>query len=318
MRTRSSSNLVGESSPNLTSSNPRRRNFRRSKQPFILEESPVDTMADQRTMAELLRAPTEGYAEEIVVPPILAEHFELKHSERKPRKGQNQIKTKQKREAWRSPAISNITPLVWKSHLDNQLDVELLDLYDRCYARQAVMDNTVNQRAWELLKVVKQMKGECDVLKERERARDNECKELRAKCEAAMADFNNNLAVNVLREKITALFGEVASLEAEKARLKAVETSLRQEVENVKHDRAELVSSAVFYGRCAAFEEVTKIKEPFDLSKVKALVEALLSKKPPTLQCTTQTRTHAPAPSSQKATTSSTPVSKPQSPSLAT
>nr|GEW32155.1 hypothetical protein [Tanacetum cinerariifolium] len=37
-------------------------------------------MAGQHTMAELLRAPTEVYAEEIVVPPILAEHFELKHS----------------------------------------------------------------------------------------------------------------------------------------------------------------------------------------------------------------------------------------------
>nr|GEU36930.1 reverse transcriptase domain-containing protein [Tanacetum cinerariifolium] len=37
-------------------------------------------MADQRIMTELLRAPTEGYAEAIVVPPILAEHFELKHS----------------------------------------------------------------------------------------------------------------------------------------------------------------------------------------------------------------------------------------------
>ncbi|GJV86485.1 reverse transcriptase domain-containing protein [Tanacetum coccineum] len=72
MRTRSSSNP--------TTSNPRRRNRRRSKQPFSLEESPVVTMADQRTMAELLRAPTEGYAEAIVVPPILAEHFELKHS----------------------------------------------------------------------------------------------------------------------------------------------------------------------------------------------------------------------------------------------
>nr|GEW65916.1 ribonuclease H-like domain-containing protein [Tanacetum cinerariifolium] len=34
--------------------------YGRSKQPFILEESPIDTMADQRTMAELLRAPTEG------------------------------------------------------------------------------------------------------------------------------------------------------------------------------------------------------------------------------------------------------------------
>nr|GEW06360.1 reverse transcriptase domain-containing protein [Tanacetum cinerariifolium] len=80
MRTRSSSNLVGESSPNPTTSNLKRRNRRRSKQPFILEESPLDTMADQRTMAELLCAPTEGYAGAIVVLPILAEHFELKHS----------------------------------------------------------------------------------------------------------------------------------------------------------------------------------------------------------------------------------------------
>ncbi|GJU59825.1 retrovirus-related pol polyprotein from transposon TNT 1-94 [Tanacetum coccineum] len=84
MQTRSSSNLVGNSSSsNPTTTNPKRRNRRRSNQrvePFALEESPVVTMADQRTMAELLRAPTEGYAEAIVVPPILAEHFELKHS----------------------------------------------------------------------------------------------------------------------------------------------------------------------------------------------------------------------------------------------
>nr|GEU83070.1 reverse transcriptase domain-containing protein [Tanacetum cinerariifolium] len=60
MRTRSSSNLPVVSPPNPSTSNPKRRNRRRSKQPFILEESPVDTMADQRTMAELLRAPTEG------------------------------------------------------------------------------------------------------------------------------------------------------------------------------------------------------------------------------------------------------------------
>nr|GFA46532.1 reverse transcriptase domain-containing protein [Tanacetum cinerariifolium] len=80
MRTRSSSNLVGESSPNPTTSNPKLRNRRRSKQPFILEESPLDTMADQRTMAKLLCAPIEGYAEAIIVPLILAEHFELKHS----------------------------------------------------------------------------------------------------------------------------------------------------------------------------------------------------------------------------------------------
>nr|GEU78667.1 hypothetical protein [Tanacetum cinerariifolium] len=37
-------------------------------------------MADQRTIGELLRAPTEGYAEAIVVPLILAKQFKLKHS----------------------------------------------------------------------------------------------------------------------------------------------------------------------------------------------------------------------------------------------
>ncbi|GKC60584.1 reverse transcriptase domain-containing protein, partial [Tanacetum coccineum] len=77
MRTRSSSNLIVESS-----TTPKRRNRRRSKQrvePFSLEETFVVTMADQRTMAELLQAPTEGYGDAIVIPAILAENFELKH-----------------------------------------------------------------------------------------------------------------------------------------------------------------------------------------------------------------------------------------------
>nr|GEV14675.1 reverse transcriptase domain-containing protein [Tanacetum cinerariifolium] len=80
MHTRSSSNLPVESPPNPSTSNLKRRNRIRSKQPLILKESLVDTMADQRTTEELLRAPTEGYAEAIVVPLILAEQFELKHS----------------------------------------------------------------------------------------------------------------------------------------------------------------------------------------------------------------------------------------------
>ncbi|GKE89933.1 hypothetical protein Tco_1567408 [Tanacetum coccineum] len=83
MQTRYSSKFVGEPSTNPTSMILKCRNRRHSIQrvePFSLVETPVVTMADQRTMAELLRAPTKGYAEAIVVPPILAEHFELKHS----------------------------------------------------------------------------------------------------------------------------------------------------------------------------------------------------------------------------------------------
>nr|GEX77185.1 serine/arginine repetitive matrix protein 1 isoform X1 [Tanacetum cinerariifolium] len=37
------------------------------------------TMVDQRTMAKLLQAPTEGYEDAIVVPAIPADNFELKH-----------------------------------------------------------------------------------------------------------------------------------------------------------------------------------------------------------------------------------------------
>nr|GEZ53405.1 DNA-directed DNA polymerase [Tanacetum cinerariifolium] len=39
----------------------------------------IVTMADQRTMAQLLQAPTEGYEDAIVVPAITADNFELKH-----------------------------------------------------------------------------------------------------------------------------------------------------------------------------------------------------------------------------------------------
>nr|GEW01959.1 hypothetical protein [Tanacetum cinerariifolium] len=39
-------------------------------------------MADQRTMAQLLQAPTEGYEDAIVFPAITADNFELKHSPR--------------------------------------------------------------------------------------------------------------------------------------------------------------------------------------------------------------------------------------------
>ncbi|GJZ04242.1 hypothetical protein Tco_0537517 [Tanacetum coccineum] len=77
MRTRSSSNLIAESS-----TTPKRRNRRRSKQrvePFSLEETSIVTMADQRTMAELLQAPIEGYEDAIIIPVILAENYELKH-----------------------------------------------------------------------------------------------------------------------------------------------------------------------------------------------------------------------------------------------
>ncbi|GJR75221.1 reverse transcriptase domain-containing protein [Tanacetum coccineum] len=75
MRTRSSGPVV---EPSTTPK--RRRNKKHSQQvdPTIVEK-PVVTMANTRTMAELLQAPTEGYEDAIVILAILAKNFELKH-----------------------------------------------------------------------------------------------------------------------------------------------------------------------------------------------------------------------------------------------
>nr|GFA69489.1 reverse transcriptase domain-containing protein [Tanacetum cinerariifolium] len=87
MLTRSSSRLARNQSSNPSAStnpNPKGRNRRRLKQRIEnldLDDlfEPIDTMADQYTMAQLLQAPTEGYEDAIVVPAITAENFKLKH-----------------------------------------------------------------------------------------------------------------------------------------------------------------------------------------------------------------------------------------------
>nr|GEX81093.1 hypothetical protein [Tanacetum cinerariifolium] len=74
------------SNPNpSTNPNPKGRNRRRSKQrieEFNLDElsPPIVTMTDQRTVAQLLQARTEGYEDAIVIPAITADNFELKHA----------------------------------------------------------------------------------------------------------------------------------------------------------------------------------------------------------------------------------------------
>ncbi|GJV96994.1 hypothetical protein Tco_1548571, partial [Tanacetum coccineum] len=66
----------------LSFSRPRRlrqQQLHQQQVPPNLVELPIVTMADNRTMAELLQAPTEGYEDAIVVPEIEAANFEIKH-----------------------------------------------------------------------------------------------------------------------------------------------------------------------------------------------------------------------------------------------
>nr|GFB15576.1 reverse transcriptase domain-containing protein [Tanacetum cinerariifolium] len=49
------------------------------KDQFQEDPPPEVPMADNRIMAELLQAPTEGYEDAIVIPKIAANNFEHKH-----------------------------------------------------------------------------------------------------------------------------------------------------------------------------------------------------------------------------------------------
>nr|GFB89659.1 reverse transcriptase domain-containing protein [Tanacetum cinerariifolium] len=74
-----SSNPSASTNPNSKGRNRRRPKQRIENLDLDDLSEPIDTMADQRTMAQLLQAPTEGYEDAIVVPAITAENFELKH-----------------------------------------------------------------------------------------------------------------------------------------------------------------------------------------------------------------------------------------------
>ncbi|GJY29803.1 hypothetical protein Tco_0405570, partial [Tanacetum coccineum] len=199
--------------------------------------------------------------------------------------------------------ISPITHPAWKNHLDNHIDLDLLDLHDRCYARQAVVDNAVNRRSPELMMMLESQKW---------------------------AGYQHSLST--LESK------EVEELKQD-----------RREVVSkvIPYAAMELVHSddmGSLVGRCRAFEQVAGMKEPFDLLKVKgycssykkdhtqdsndlatatfpwldefvadpsAPIEALLSKKPLTLQRLAPSRTQFPLVSSQRATSSSIPASNP-------
>ncbi|GKB84193.1 hypothetical protein Tco_0956465, partial [Tanacetum coccineum] len=253
------------------------------------------------------------------------------------------------------------------SLLDSLPDVLKLKDATACHLKiSAIIWTTIWMRSRELLQVIKKLRGKFDVMKDREKAKEEECEELRAKCEADMTEFEKNpISLSTLESKVN-------SLEAEKARLGDVEVSLRKEVEELKQDRREVVSKvipyaaielvhshdmgslvgrivsfAILYGSCRAYEQVADMKEPFDLSKVKgylssykkdhtqanndlatvtfpwldkfvadpsASIVALLSTKPLSLQIPAPSRTQVSLLSSQRPTPSSVAVSNPLSP----
>ncbi|GJZ57152.1 hypothetical protein Tco_0612646 [Tanacetum coccineum] len=155
----------------------------------------------------------------------------------------------------------------WKNHLDNHMDLKLLDLHDCCYARQAVVDNVVNRRSRELLQVIEKLRGECEVVRSRERAREEECKGLRVKCKAAMTEFEKNPIVVTLREKIFVLSAEVKEHKLNLDRM-------MQGLEGLNVSPKGGLGLGSLQNRWdgnfqKGFRQVVDPEEPFDLSKVR-------------------------------------------------
>ncbi|GJR20214.1 hypothetical protein Tco_0968741 [Tanacetum coccineum] len=185
------------------------------------------------------------------------------------------------------------------------MDLELLDLHDRCYARQAFVNNAMNRRSRELLGVIEKLRGECDVMSlEGEKAR----------LEAIEVSLQNEVD-DARRDRM-----EVISKVVPYAAMELIHS------EDLGSLVGKLVTSPIVYGRCKAFKQVAAMKEPFDLTKVKgyrssykkdhnqdgnnlttatfpwlsefvadpsASVEVLLSKKPPSIQKPAPSKTQA-------------------------
>ncbi|GJW55827.1 probable xyloglucan endotransglucosylase/hydrolase protein 30 [Tanacetum coccineum] len=211
--------------------------------------------------------------------------------------------------------ISAMTSPTWRGHLDNKMDLELLDLHDYSYAQQAVVDNA-----------------------------NHVVLALREKISSLTADVKEHKDKAKLKAVEMSLCEEVVELKQDRRDvvLKVIPYAAMDLVhsDELGSLAGKLVSSAITYECCRAYKQVAAINEPFDLSKVEgycssyqkdhtqasndfaaamfpwldefvadatAPIEALLSKKPPTLQKPAPSRTKMPAPSSQKATPSSAP-----------
>ncbi|GJT67135.1 hypothetical protein Tco_1018615 [Tanacetum coccineum] len=151
--------------------------------------------------------------------------------------------------------------------------------------------------AHELISALRKAKESCDAIREREIKRDKAYAELEKKCNKGLQDLDKNPLVSDKRSEIeqtlSLLHAKIDGLESKKERLKASGIQLLQEIDSLRQDRAaivtnvvlnaamklvhsdemgvliaKLVRASIIYSRCATFEEVAKLNEPFILEKM--------------------------------------------------
>nr|GEV15022.1 hypothetical protein [Tanacetum cinerariifolium] len=143
--------------------------------------------------------------------------------------------------------VVHVTPPSWKKHLRQISIKQLGDIHDRAYMRQVVLDNDIAYA------------------------------ELERKCNEALLDLDKNPLVANMRNEIETLQRRVDGLHNECTRLDRASVVAKvvpdAATKLIRSDEmgmlvAKLVKASIIYGRCAAFEEVSKLKKPFVMKKV--------------------------------------------------
>lgn len=176
--------------------------------------------------------------------------------------------------------VKKVTPPNWKETLDNMSMEDLCDLHGKSYTRQVVLDNHMNDRTRDLVRTLQRAREKMDAILAKEKKKDQEFADLRAKCEEALQVMEKNLVVLDLRkdirslekkfkdaqseckklraeeakvgeykEEIVALESKCEKLESERVELQGKEIKLREELDGLalKKDRAAVVSKVVPY-----------------------------------------------------------------------
>ncbi|GKC18278.1 hypothetical protein Tco_1020428, partial [Tanacetum coccineum] len=147
-----------------------------------------------------------------------------------------------------------------------------------------ILDNVLNSRARELISALHKATASYDAIQARELEKDMAYAELERKCNDDLLDLNKNPLVADMPTEIETLQGRVDGFHSEYTRLEmdALKQDKASVVAKVVPDAttklirsdemgmlvAKLVKASIIYGRCAAFEEVTKLKEPFVMEKI--------------------------------------------------
>ncbi|GJW89553.1 hypothetical protein Tco_0167106 [Tanacetum coccineum] len=191
--------------------------------------------------------------------------------------------------------VAHVTPPSWKEHLRQISIKQLYDIHDQVYMHQVVLNNVLNNRTRELIYALHKATASYDVIRARKLEKDKAYSMLERKCNEALLDLNKNPLVADIRTEIETMLGrsKIEGLESKRERLKLSEIQLLQKMDALKQGRAsvvakvvpdaatklirsdeigmlvvKLVKASIIYGRCVAFKEVAKLKEPFVMEKM--------------------------------------------------